>query len=203
MEQYYPVKKSKMKYGYVYHIENPENPGIQDGYVGVVLASKGYKARFNEHRLSKSHMRSKIKNYNISVDNVKVLFYGEIQECYQKEQELRPNLKMGWNIDRGGRGYYYTSEIDNLSVHRSIIQSARMSNTEIKIRQSQSFKDNYYSSEESQKLRSLRAKEHMSDPTKKQKCLDAMHKLVQCPHCEYTNNAGNVKQHIKRKHNDI
>lgn len=45
-----------------------------------------------------------------------------------------------------------------------------------------------------------KAKEHMADPEKKQKCISAMHKKKKCPHCDFESNAGNVASHIKRSH---
>ena len=85
----------------------------------------------------------------------------------------------------------------------SELQTERMKDEELKKRQGESFKENYYANEQSQKLRKQRSIEHMADPIKKQKCLSAIHKKKKCPHCEYENNAGNVAIHIKKHHKEI
>ena len=186
----------------VYHIEDPDNPGLDHGYIGVVNAKKGVYSRFREHCNSKYVVGYKIRHLGLQFDqHVKIIYEGDINECYDHENKLRPTQNIGWNLAAGGGGPYETAI--NLKEHRSKIQSERMKNSELKKRQSESFKKRYYENLESQNLRSLRAKEHMSNLDKKKKCLDAMHKLVQCPHCEFASNAGNVKQHIKRKHNDV
>ena len=184
--------------GLVYHIPDPNNKGLDFGYIGVVLKEKGAIKRFHEHRTSSSHMRSKIKKNNITENDVQIIFEGDIKDCYNKEQELRPIQRMGWNVDRGGRGYYYISEIDNLSEYRSRVQTLRMQDEELKKCQGENFKKNYYASPESIELRQRRAKEHMSNPEKREKCLTALHTKKQCPNCGYEGNAGNVAQHIKK-----
>jgi hypothetical protein len=189
--------------GYVYHIQNPNNPSIEEGYIGVVNAKKGIYRRFREHSTDYDHMRKRIRENNVTFENhVKIVFQGSLKECYMKEHELRSSQKIGWNVASGGAGWNYKSDISDLSKYRSDIQKQRMEDEDLKRRQSESFKKNYYANEEVQKLRSDRAKEHMSNPEKRDKCLNAMHKKIKCPHCEYENNAGNVKLHIKRKHSN-
>jgi len=189
-------------FGYVYHIQNPENPDISDGYVGVVKEAKGIHKRFRLHSNSKSHMRSKIAKFNVKFeDHVKEIFYGPIKECYTLENKLRPAQRMGWNVAVGGGGPYYGLN-EKLSEVRSINQSRRMQDSELKLRQSKTFKEKYYSDITSQELRSQRAKEHMANPDKKEICLSGMHKKIKCTFCDYTSNSGNVKQHIKRKHSE-
>ena len=192
-----------MKLGIVYHIPDPTNQSIEFGYVGVVNKKKGIAQRFTEHKGYKSGlMHHYIEKHSITVYDVKVLFEGDIKECYQYEKELRPNQCMGWNLAAGGGGPYKPLHPD-LHKFRSGLQSERMKSEELKKKQSDTFKKNYYSNAQSQELRSLRTKEHMSNPKKKEKCLNAIHKKRKCPHCEYENNAGNIKLHIKRKHNEL
>ena len=133
-------------------------------------------------------------------DHVKIICFADIEYCYELEIKLRPHQKIGWTIAAGGRGQNYKSSIENIRKFRSDLQSQRMQDEQLKRKQSETFKNNYYSDKESQALRKRKAKEHMSDPIKKQKCLSVIHKKIKCPYCDYENNAGNVKLHIKRKH---
>lgn len=188
--------------GFVYHIENPLKPGIENGYVGVVRESKGIARRFRLHATTKTHMRSKIAEHNVSFENhVRELFYGDLQKCYDLERKLRPEQNIGWNLAVGGGGPYFGFG-EELSKHRSRLQSERMQNEELRKKQSHSFKETYYNDPASQELRRTRAKEHMADPLKRAACLNAVHKKIKCHICGYENNPGNVKQHIKRKHSE-
>lgn len=191
--------------GFVYHIMDPSHLNSLDhGHIGVTNIDKGVRRRFMGHKNSSRHMRKIIIENNVDFDkHVRILCHADILYCYQLEKALRPNQKMGWNIASGGGGYNYKSSIDNLSEFRSKWQSDRMKDENLKKRQGDSFKENYYSSEESQRLRKQRSKEHMADPIKKEKCLNAIHKKKKCPHCEYENNAGNVAIHIKKHHKEI
>ena len=186
---------------YVYHIQNPSNPSIDDGYIGVVNATKGVLRRFSEHASDVRNMRHLIKENNVTYeDHVKIIFEGTLKECYKKESELRPKQLMGWNIASGGGGPYHG--IKNLSEYRSKLQKERMSNEELRLKQSETFRKRYYSDKRSQQIRRQRAKEHMADPEMRKKCVSAMHSKIKCPHCDYESNKGNVAQHIKRKHPD-
>lgn len=189
-----------MKLGYVYHIQHPEYIGdINFGYIGVTNKNKGVFKRFREHLLGESHMRHKMQKYNVTYSNVRILYEGPLEECYRLEEELRPQQLIGWNLAKGGYGSKYIG-ITNLSEHRSKIQTERMKDNKLKKKQGESFKRNYYNNKSSIELRIKRAKEHMSNLEKKQKCLNAMHKKIKCPHCDFESNTGNVKQHLKRKH---
>lgn len=194
-----------MKNGYVYQIIDPAHPDSLDhGYIGVVVEHRGVRQRFIEHKNKSKHMKRLIKEHSLTFENhVKIICYADIEYCYELEIKLRPKQKMGWNLASGGRGQNYTSSIENLRKIRSQQQKLRMQNEDIKKKQSENFKINYYSNKESQVLRKQRSKEHMSDPVKKEKCLSAIHKKIKCPHCDYENNAGNIKLHIKRKHEVI
>lgn len=193
-----------MEIGYVYHIMDPQNMfSLDHGYIGVTNENKGVRRRFMGHKNSSRHMRKIIRENNIEFyTHVRILCKGELSYCYELERLLRPNEKMGWNIASGGIGYNYKSNKENLSEFRSKYQSERMKDEELKRRQGESFKQNYYTNEESQLLRRRRSKEHMADPIKKQKCLSAIHKKKKCPHCEYENNAGNIAIHIKKYHKE-
>lgn len=189
--------------GLVYHIPDPNDKNTNSGYIGVVKETKGIYRRFREHSSDKNRMMSHhIRENNVIFDDVKILFEGDIKECYEYEAKLRPSQNIGWNLASGGGGPYYSS-IEDLSSFRSALQSERMKDEKIKKRQSESFKENYYSNEESQTLRKIRAKEHMANFEKREKCLSAIHKKKICPHCEYENNAGNVAIHIKKHHKEI
>jgi hypothetical protein len=189
----------KKDLAYVYHIQDPNNLSIEYGYIGIVKASKGIYKRYREHANCKRNMRHHIKENNVTYDDhVKIIFTGTLNECYQKESELRPKQNMGWNLASGGGGPYYG--VENISKLRSDIQTKRMQNDDLKKAQGIAFKENYYANEKLQELRKLRSKEHMSDPIKKAKCLSAMHKKIKCPHCDYESNSGNVSQHIRKIH---
>jgi hypothetical protein len=188
--------------GYVYHIQDPENVGSNEhGYIGVTVEHRGVYERFKEHKRGPRHMRSLIKKNNVDYEkHVRTLFYGPLSECYQLEAQLRPHQKMGWNIASGGKGYNYKSDIEDLSLFRSKMQKERMANNELRSIQGKTFKEKYYNDPEMQKLRSQRAREHMNIPGKREVCLNAMHKKIKCPHCDFENNAGNVAIHIRKKH---
>lgn len=193
-----------MKIGYVYHIMDPNNMfSLDHGYVGVTNESKGVRRRFMGHKNSSRHMRNIIRENNIDYDtHVRILCKADLKYCYELENKLRPREKIGWNIAAGGIGYNYKSSVKNLSEFRSNFQSERMKDEKLKRQQGESFKENYYASEESQKLRKKRAKEHMADPIKKEKCLSVIHKKKKCPYCQYENNAGNIAIHIKKYHKE-
>jgi regulator of replication initiation timing len=193
-----------MKKGYVYHIIDPNFPeSLEHGYIGVTVEHRGPLERFKEHKNSKKYMRSIIKENNLNFENhVKILCFASLDYCYYIEKKLRPKQLMGWNVAAGGGGFAYKSMIDDLKKFRSKLQTERMKNEELKKKQAESFKENYYSDLELQKLRKQRAIEHMSDPVKKEKCLSAMHKKVKCSHCDYENNPGNVAIHLKKKHGE-
>jgi predicted GIY-YIG superfamily endonuclease len=77
---------------HVYWIRNKEDADIsQHGYVGV---SKDPARRLLSHRRH---------NENIPQDTwVEIVFSGTREECFEKEFELRPTKKMGWNRAVGG-----------------------------------------------------------------------------------------------------
>lgn len=188
--------------GYVYHIKDPEYPdSMLHGYVGVVKQDRGVRQRFVEHKHAKSHIGHMIRLLNLEFEtHAYIIFEGSMADCFEVEKQLRPSEKIGWNIASGGSGYNYTKKCENLPLVRSKNQKERMQNEELKKQQGETFKRNYYNDNYAQELRKRRAKEHMADPIKKQKCLTAIHKKKKCPYCEYANNAGNLAIHIKRKH---
>lgn len=88
----------------IYWIHLPEHTNIfTEGYIGV---SKNYKHRFLQHKRNKSkrhenpHLMYALKKY----DNITVspLLEGETDYCYEIEEKLRPNIKIGWNLAKGG-----------------------------------------------------------------------------------------------------
>jgi len=189
----------------VYHIINPEYPNsLEHGYIGVTNSKRGVRRRFVGHKNSSRHMHTIIRINKINFDDhVKILCYADMLYCYELEHKLRPYENIGWNLAAGGVGYNWDESASAVSKFRSMFQSERMKDEELKKKQGESFKENYYSDEESQQLRKKRSIEHMADPIKKQKCLNAIHKMKKCPHCEFENNVGNVALHIKRKHKEI
>lgn len=189
------------KLGLVYHIPDPNKPGLENGYIGVVNKNKGIYRRFREHINSSRIMSHHIKENNVTFDSIKILFEGNLEECYKYEENLRPKQNIGWNLAKGGGGPYY-SNIKNLNEYKSSIQSERMKNEDLKKQQGETFKKNYYENVESQKLRSKRAKEHMANPDKKKMCMYKLHIKYKCPHCDFESNKGNLAQHIRKKHND-
>ena len=183
---------------FLYHIEDPEHPGNTEfGYIGVTRTPQ---RRFREHSASSYLVGQKIRSLNLTNESMKILIEGDLDECYAREAELRPNCYIGWNITVGGGGppefEQYTKE------RRSKIQKLRMANTLLREIQGENFRVNYFSNTSAIELRKRRAKEHMSDPAKKQACLSAMHKRIKCPHCAYESNAGNVAQHVRKHHGD-
>lgn len=185
---------------YVYHIEDPQHPGETNlGYVGVVSESKGVHKRFREHCRT-TRMGRVIKEHKVTYDNVRIIYSGTRVQCQQLEKELRSKERIGWNLSIGGSGYNYT-RLDDISKFRSELQSTRMLNEELRKRQGETFKINYYSDEESIALRKKRAKEHMASKSGI-KCLTALHNKIKCPHCELITNHGNMRRHIKSKHDN-
>lgn len=88
---------------FVYHIPHPEEPkDINRGYVGV---TGDVVKRFKQHSGSKLIVGKAIRKYKLSISEVVILFeFSNSQEAYAKEFELRPKIKMGWNIGVGGFG---------------------------------------------------------------------------------------------------
>jgi hypothetical protein len=188
--------------GYVYHIKDPNNTSLDHGYIGVVKKEKGINKRFIEHRNYKHGiMHHHIRENNIRLEDVDVLFEGTIKSCYEYEKRLRPQQCMGWNLAMGGGGPYKPTHED-LKKFRSELQTERMKDEKLKKQQGESFKKNYYSNPKSQELRSRRAREHMADPKKKAASLAGIHKKKKCPYCDLETNPGNLTIHIKAKHND-
>lgn len=88
----------------VYHIPHPKNPNdLSLGYIGVT--SRDPKERFQEHQEGSFIVGKAIRKYQIHPDKIKVLFEFENKDdAFDKEEELRPTIKIGWNIGKGGLG---------------------------------------------------------------------------------------------------
>jgi predicted GIY-YIG superfamily endonuclease len=88
---------------YVYHIPNPKDIfDLQQGYVGV---TSNVKSRFYQHQQGDLIVGRAIRKYNISFHDVKILFeFEDSKSAFLKEKELRPEIKIGWNIGVGGLG---------------------------------------------------------------------------------------------------
>lgn len=66
---------------------------LTDGYVGV---TEKLETRIKQHR-----RRFSDKNFNAVI-----LYEGSKEECYSKENELRPTKGIGWNLAIGGKQGY-------------------------------------------------------------------------------------------------
>ncbi len=147
-----PNSQNKCPTGLVYHIPNPSNPDLIDGYIGVVNDNRGILRRFDEHCLS-WRLGQLIKDNNICKNDVNIIYRCAINECYKIENMLRPQQHLGWNLASGGGGPY-NSMIPNLREHRSKIQIERMKNEDLRKQQGEAFKQRYYNDERLQKIRS-------------------------------------------------
>ena len=89
---------------FVYHICKKEDIGnFNLGYIGVTQCLKD---RFDSHSNADSIVGRAIRKYHLSDDNMHIITSFETSaEAYLKENELRPNNLIGWNIMAGGKGY--------------------------------------------------------------------------------------------------
>lgn len=82
----------------VYWIRNENHTNISlEGYVGV---TSNLPRRLREHKRNKDNYNVK-KNLNQGAI-IEIIASGTKEECYQLEQELRPEPYIGWNIIMGG-----------------------------------------------------------------------------------------------------
>lgn len=84
---------------WIYLVEH----GFSEGYVGI---SENAQRRFQQHkkyikRQTNPHLKNALEKYG---DRIKflILFEGKRSDCLKLERELRPEKKMGWNIEAGG-----------------------------------------------------------------------------------------------------
>lgn len=86
---------------YVYQIARQKDVGdTTKGYIGVSYRPM---YRFAQHKGHSPCNLILTRNFNKYEDLVmKILFEGTEQEAYKKEEELRPDPAMGWNIVQGG-----------------------------------------------------------------------------------------------------
>jgi len=119
--------------GYVYHIRDPKCSDLDHGYIGVTKhLNKRWKAHQGDPHCTMHHW---IRIHNLKLEDVDIIFKGDIEECYQMEKKLRPKQKMGWNVASGGGCGPYISGIEDLSAHRSKAQSERMKDEALKKKQ--------------------------------------------------------------------
>ena len=95
---------------YWIHLKVHSLPESQ-GYVGVT--TKTALVRFKEHyttylTIKKSKaprlpLHKCFERYGMSGVELKVLFQGTQEECYEYERKLRPIENIGWNMARGGK----------------------------------------------------------------------------------------------------
>jgi len=86
----------------VYWLHKPEYTDIHSqGYVGV---SNDPKRRLNEHKLDsksdKNPYLARVLNKHQIIQSI--IFQETEEECYAREEMLRPEKNIGWNITRGG-----------------------------------------------------------------------------------------------------
>lgn len=88
---------------YLYHIKLP-GMSLHEGYIGI---SKCYETRWKQHEHAAHNLMSPYvvhqKMREHEGEYVKeVIFEGTVQEVFDKEEELRPEWMMGWNMAKGG-----------------------------------------------------------------------------------------------------
>jgi hypothetical protein len=95
----------KMK-AYIYWIHLPEHTNMKlEGYVGVSINPK---KRFKNHKKAaikgkheNSHLQNAFQKYGDKVIQ-HLIWVGEEDNCYINEEILRPEPRVGWNINKGG-----------------------------------------------------------------------------------------------------
>lgn len=90
-----------MKKAYLYHIGL--NNDLSNGYIGITCCPQ---KRFDSHKCSKQGYKitSKIKEHNLSKDDMRILCIGDLTYIRALEKKLRPHKNIGWNIAKGGGG---------------------------------------------------------------------------------------------------
>lgn len=85
---------------YVYHAAREEDvDDYTKGYIGVSI-DPARRQKEHERVNLNPHLRNALDKYcDIEWH---VIFEGTDEECYAKEQELRPEINIGWNIAIGG-----------------------------------------------------------------------------------------------------
>ena len=90
--------------GVVYWKHLPGMKKETDGYIGI---SKHFEERMKQHHRD-AFVRKSIytvhEQMRIHQDNIitKIIFEGHINDCYDLEEQLRPNWHIGWNMAIGG-----------------------------------------------------------------------------------------------------
>lgn len=108
-------------------------------YIGV---TNNLLARFNSHKKSKYTIGRYIRKYNLTFENMIVIFSGSEKECFERENKYRPLPLMGLNEASGGHGGYtsYTLErnrkISSSLEGRDITWNDKISATKKKLKQS-------------------------------------------------------------------
>lgn len=81
---------------YLYHIHFPSDSGnLSQGYIGVTSDPVG---RYKTHRKSTATIKIKLREGAIMT----ILERGSKEYIYNREHELRPQERMGWNKSSGG-----------------------------------------------------------------------------------------------------
>lgn len=88
---------------YVYWIRTKDINSLSDGYIGVT-GTKG-KKKTPEQRLEEHNKKGRFCAFGTKDELIiETIFQGTDVECFNKEIELRPQERMGWNISPGGLG---------------------------------------------------------------------------------------------------
>jgi hypothetical protein len=84
---------------HVYHISDKNN--LQYGYIGV---TNDINRRWKTHEKSYYTIGKHIRMMGWTISNMKIIFSGDEQSCYDLEIKLRPVPNIGLNESAGGQG---------------------------------------------------------------------------------------------------
>lgn len=188
---------------YVYEISHNNK-----SYIGVSIDPK---RRFNEHMIAEHSLIGRaIRKYDLKIDSMSIIFTGAVNECFDKETELRPEPNMGYNLAAGGnggetrRGFSHNDKTKE-KIRNSLLGRTRPLEVVEKMRKSlkgrvSPNKGKKLSDDHRQNL----SESHMGNKLSKESInkisealLGRKQKLLTCPHCKKS--GGNV---LKRYHFD-
>lgn len=109
---------------FVYHISATHN--LNDGYIGV---TNNLERRWKYHSKSEYTIGRIIRNKGWTIENnMKIIFSGKEEDCYEMEILLRPKPLIGLNESAGGQGgnkYEYLSLISKKIRNQKISQKLK------------------------------------------------------------------------------
>ena len=177
---------------FVYHIPHPNSPDdLSLGYIGVTM---NLMSRFKNHMGSNLIVGNAIRKYQITFDAVKILHvFDTAEEAYAKEKELRPDIKIGWNIGVGGCGGSrgpWTDEIKMLMSNKMSGENnpyfGKKHNEQIRDKISESLmnKPEEWRKECASKAgRANTGKIRTTESKEKYKAVASLRPKYECPHC--------------------